>query len=137
MKPKNNFIPTAMKCTQEEFDGIKGQLIDGGCNIDSLEDFDAMPYLINYRFEVKNNITNYLRSDLQEYTAYETFNAKTFLQNCGIEQTYTITKSDLDSNLDLTLREWFMIPKYTKQQAEEKFNIKIVQFGNFVVGLFV
>lgn len=79
------FTPIAMKCTQEQFEAIKPKL--KGCRIEDLDNFEEMPYLINYRNSEKNSITNYLREDksVNGMVVYEEWNEEIFLQSCGIE----------------------------------------------------
>lgn len=85
LQPMETFTPIAMKCTQEQFEAIKPKLI--GCKIESMDNFEEMPYLINYRNSEKNNITNYLREDksVNGMVVYEEWNEEVFLKNCGIE----------------------------------------------------
>lgn len=79
------FTPIAMRCTQEQFEAIKPKL--KGCRIKNLDDFEKMPYLINYHNSEKNSITNYLREDksVNGMVVYEEWNEGIFLKACGIE----------------------------------------------------
>jgi len=70
--------PIAMKCTQEEFDGIKDKL----SNVREMDDFKEYPYLVNNYlgdFQIRNTRILY------DVETYETFNANIFLQACDIE----------------------------------------------------
>jgi hypothetical protein len=82
-KPK--FIPTAMKCTMEQFLSIEPILLEHGNTIHLItNDFDWRCYLINYH---ESGITN-----LQKESYYidearvrcETWDGDLFLQYCGI-----------------------------------------------------
>ena len=72
----------AMKCTQEQWDSIKGRIpedrIQGVCN------FTEYPYLAN-NFNEKGIISNTGKNNSYPYEIHETFNAKTFLDACGID----------------------------------------------------
>lgn len=85
----------AMKCTQEQFDSVKGKLI--GCKISGISDFLEMEYLINNRSNEENSITNYLDIDKYERgrTVYETWNEQIFLNACGIETEKIFKGSEL------------------------------------------
>jgi hypothetical protein len=71
----------AMKCSQEQFDAIKGKLT----NFDIITNFDKSSYLINcYR---ESSITNlpyeYATAWADEF--YDEWNEEIFLNACGIE----------------------------------------------------
>ena len=85
-KPK--YIPTAMKCTMEQFQSIQPILLDHGKQIHQItNDFHYRSYLINHH---ESGITN-----LHERSYYideakvrcETWDGDLFLKNCGIEVT--------------------------------------------------
>lgn len=76
--------PISMRCTQEQFEEIRPILEANGCNVSDIHPFYAVPYLINFRFDEINNITNY---DLPKPNSkvYEIWNAEIFLKACGIK----------------------------------------------------
>jgi len=75
----------AMKCSQEQFDAIKGKL--AGCKVEGIGNFVCYSYLINYRFGEKNHITNYTELAIIKDDAdiYHKWNEEIFLNACGIE----------------------------------------------------
>lgn len=87
---KKEFKPLAMKCTQEQFDAVKGKLE----NIVELSDFNSQRYLTN-KFRGRESISN-INTDLDDCgrEIHETWNEKIFLEACGIEneEDYRITK---------------------------------------------
>lgn len=107
----------AMKCSQKDWDSIKSRIpeekIQGICS------FIEYPYLAN-NFNEKGIISNTGKNNSYLYEIHETFNAKIFLNACGIycEPEYSITKLQLtqllknneEGNEQLVsadLRAWF------------------------------
>lgn len=96
MKTEKKFKPLAMKCTQEDWDSIKGKLesipqsVWGG--------FEGYNYLTN-NWGCGLEIGNHSRSHecYSRCEIHETFNAKIFLEACGIEveQKFEITKEQI------------------------------------------
>lgn len=121
----------AMKCTQENWDSIKYRIPKEMIN--SVTSFEKYEYLIN--FYSKNKISNISKTNTWSYfwdkkpAIHETFNAKIFLEACGIdyESEYIITKLQLtqllknneEGNEQLVsadLRAWF--PDAFKKELE-------------------
>jgi len=112
----------AMKCTQEDWETIRPILLDNGFKDNTYGGFKNNPYIANHISKV---IGNYHKMDLnKDRVFYKTFNAKIFLEACGIEveEKYEITKeqilelsnnfgndnkSGLRSNLTSKLEQWF------------------------------
>lgn len=82
----------AMKCTQEQWDSIKGRIPKN--KINTVTSFKSYPYLINFDDEktISNISTTPTWKKLWEQNPeiHETFNAKIFLEACGIETTPTL-----------------------------------------------
>lgn len=83
-KPK--FIPTAMRCTMEQFQSIHPILLDHGKTIHHItNDFQYRCYLINYH---ESGITNLQKESFyidEARVRCETWDGDLFLKNCGIE----------------------------------------------------
>jgi hypothetical protein len=94
--------PISMRCTQEQFEEIRPILEANGCNVSDIHPFYAVPYLINFRFDKINNITNY---DLPKTNSkvYEIWNAQIFLEACGIT-TEKSTPIIIDTQFDVAIR---------------------------------
>jgi hypothetical protein len=138
---KTEFKPIAMRCTEQQFNELKPRLEEYGLEYDDVDDFEMMPYLVNFRWKQKNNITNYLFKDCRDFEIIETFNADLFLQCCGVEleETFTLTKSEIIKNKDKTLKEMFKgvfeVEKFTgwaktKLEGNEKW---LVYFENNIM----
>jgi hypothetical protein len=72
--------PIAMRCTQEQFDGIKDRI---NLPIIRITSFCNDPYLTNITkegYNVSNISYNLFNQDI-----HETFNADIFLEACGVE----------------------------------------------------
>jgi len=84
----------AMKCSQKDWDSIKDKLDQE--KIVSITSFDNEPYLVNdfnYDGEIANITKPTKKKVKKNYEIHETFNAKIFLEACGIEfDEYEITK---------------------------------------------
>jgi len=88
----------AMKCSQEQWDSIKGRIPEGIKK--SICKFGINDYLTNYFCEIENNIAN-ITMVVNSEKIHETFNAKIFLEACGIEtDVYEITKEQLKSLIE-------------------------------------
>jgi hypothetical protein len=87
--------PISMRCTKEQFEEIKPILEANGCKIVDIDEFEVFVYLINCRYGMENIITNYQSKSLNSISVYEEWNAKIFLDACGIttekERGITIT----------------------------------------------
>lgn len=118
LQPMETFTPIAMKCTQEQFDSIMPKL--KGCKIGSMDNFEEMPYLINYRNSEKNSITNYLREDksVNGMVVHEEWNEELFLKACGIE--------------DCTLEQQLEKAKAEVKRLEKEIENNKIKFGDWV-----
>jgi len=93
----------AMRATKKEFKGIKSKLKKAGLIITCISDFDTVPYLVN-NWDFNKEISNVVKyHDIEnDYEIHETFNAKIFLEACGIEfDEYKITKEQI-----LEIEQW-------------------------------
>lgn len=92
----------SMRCTKEQFEEIRPILKANRCNVSDIHPFYAVPYLINFRFNKINNITNY---DLPKANSkvYEIWNAQIFLEACGIT-TEKSTPIIIDTQFDVAIR---------------------------------
>ena len=89
------FTPIAMKCTQEQWDSIKGRIPEKMIN--SVTSFKKYSWIfIDKTGQISNIRKGEYRKKIWSIAkeTYETFNAKIFLEACGIdvEPTYKITK---------------------------------------------
>lgn len=116
----------AMKCTQENWDSIKG-------NFDNKElySFETFTYIVNNYINKFGNIGNVNPYSAKDYTReiHETFNAKIFLEACGIE-----TKPTLEE-----VKEYFKNAEIVKEICYKEIefkvdldNIYLSDFGNYV-----
>lgn len=85
---KTPFIPTAMRCTQEQFEAIKPKLIERGIDV---WEYEFAPYLVNNLFDnplvvAMNKLSNIHRK------VYEEWNEEIFLRNLGGEEIVPITE---------------------------------------------
>lgn len=92
------FTPLAMKCSQKDWDSIKGRFKKK--QINSITSFEKYDYLIN--FDDKKTISNIEKNSYWDNIwdknpeIHETFNAKIFLNACGIDcDIYEITKEQI------------------------------------------
>jgi hypothetical protein len=112
------FTPLAMKCSQKDWDSIKGRL-EGMYKESNIDSFNRYPYLTN-AFRGSECIAN-IDVDANDWnrTVHETFNAKIFLEACGIETyVYEITKEqvlELAQHTHLA-KDWF--PDAFKKELE-------------------
>lgn len=86
--------PIAMKCTQEQFDSVRGKIPKG--RIKNLWDFDRCDCVTNIYDDV-DGISNISYSD-GEYKGlviHETWNEEIFLNACGIETERIFKGSEL------------------------------------------
>ncbi len=120
----------AMKCTQEQWDSIKGSIPED--RIYSVTSFEKYPWIFVDKTKQISNIKEgeYWKETWKRVkVAHETFNAKIFLDACGIdcEPKYSITKLQLtqllknneEGNEQLVsadLRAWF--PDAFKKELE-------------------
>jgi len=106
---KTEFKPIAMRCNKQQFNELKPRLDKYGF-IFQYDIFDLKyrddSFLTN-NYDGNNLIGFTLISSKRE--TYETFNADLFLQCCGVEleETFTLTKSEIIENKDKTLKEMF------------------------------
>jgi hypothetical protein len=79
---KANYIPIAMRCTQEQFESIKDMV---PFKIKSLQSFEWCTYLIN-NFSGKKIISNVGLTNCFDYgrEVIEVFDGKHFLECCGL-----------------------------------------------------
>lgn len=98
----------AMKCTQEQWDSIKGRVPEG-IKIFLLGKFKKKTYIVLFEDKSITNAPTFDRSSTDEI--HETFNAKIFLDACGIKtDVYEITKKQLEmieADGCTYVREWF------------------------------
>jgi hypothetical protein len=93
------FTPIAMKCTQEQWDSIKGRIPEE-IEIFMIGEFKKDYYIVIFP---DKSITNGTISDRSDKIIHETFNAKTFLEASGIEtDVYGITKGQLKNLIEAT-----------------------------------
>lgn len=93
------FTPIAMRCSQEQFDAVRGKLKEAGIKISGVNNLEYLQYLVN-DFNYKKEVTN-LSGDCKHYkdNVHEIWNEKVFLEACGIvvkkpkEESFVITKS--------------------------------------------
>ena len=106
---KTEFKPIAMRCTEEQFNELKPRLDKYGLEvIDGDFNLEIYKYITNFYDGKKNRIgsTYFTRKDREKI---ETFNAELFIHFCGVEleETFTLTKSEIIENKDKTLKEMF------------------------------
>jgi len=108
----------AMKCSQKDWDSIKDRFI--GINLSSFNRYD---YIVN-NFSGKDmcikNIFDFYKNDYNR-EIHETFNAKIFLNACGIDcDVYEITKEQVlklhNNEGSRYVKEWF--PEAFKKELE-------------------
>lgn len=78
---KTPFIPTAMRCTREQFEAIKPKLIERGFVINAVFAFKYYPYLANNLMGMNGVISNI--NSIEDSTVYEEWNEEIFLRNLG------------------------------------------------------
>ena len=80
---KTQYKPIAMRCTQEQFESIKGKI---NLPIDKVQSFVVHPYLTN-NFYAENVVSNvgYTNGSVKR-EIIETFDAEYFLDCCGREK---------------------------------------------------
>jgi len=85
----------AMKCTQEQWDSIKDR-IPKQIRIFMLGKFNKKTYIVLFEDKSITNGLTFDRSSTDEI--HETFNAKIFLDACGIDcDVYEITKEQINT----------------------------------------
>jgi len=86
----------AMKCNKEQFEAVKEKL-NGIKFDDCLFDLREYPYLTNnYGTSKSEKLGSHSRDMIRKETeVHETWNEKVFLEACGIEPTFTITKETI------------------------------------------
>lgn len=84
---KTPFIPTAMRCTQEQFEAIKPKMIERGCELEQITDFEEMPYLEAFKVKFTKNVvvTNVKETQDVKTKIYEEWNEEIFLRNLSCE----------------------------------------------------
>jgi len=82
---KTEYIPIAMRCTQEQFNSIKDRI---NMNIFQIGDFEDMPYLVNnyHRYNGDVFVSNLCGGDILPENVHETFDGELFLDCCGREK---------------------------------------------------
>lgn len=83
----------AMKCTQEQFDAVKGKLV--GCKIGNITSFFEHYYLVNNNCGEQNLINNIPIPNRFSRKIHETWNEQIFLEACGIEPEKIFKGSEL------------------------------------------
>jgi hypothetical protein len=106
----------AMKCSQKDWDSIKKNFIDTDILITEFE-----PYLVNNYANEELKIMNLTGNSKNSNNriVHETFNAKIFLNACGIDcDVYEITKEQILMIAEKTqiIKEWF--PDAFKKELE-------------------
>ena len=132
-----------MRCTEEQFNELKPRLDKYALNNDKdcWFNLERYPYLTNNYNNKKYSIGSSANEGYYKNEAYETFNADLFLQCCGVEleETFTLTKSEIIENKDKTLKEMFKgvfeVEKFTgwaktKLEGNEKW---LVYFENNIM----
>jgi len=111
----------AMKCSQKDWDSIKGRIPEG-IRIFLLGKFKKKTYIVLFEDKSITNAPTFDRSSTDEI--HETFNAKIFLEACRIEtDVYEISKQQINtlnktrsSEVDKYLKNWF--PEAFKNELE-------------------
>src|SRR3972149_5669033 len=85
----------AMKCNKEQFEAVKGKLPKD--KVACISDFETCIYLTNNLGGYLITISNIVGRDKhdRDREIHETWNEKVFLEACGIETTFTITKETI------------------------------------------
>lgn len=85
----------AMRCNQEQWDGIKDKLV--GLIVYTTSEFEAFPYLANNCGGDLGVINNFSSKNKREYNreVHENWNEQIFLEACGIETEKTFKGDDL------------------------------------------
>jgi hypothetical protein len=99
---KTPFIPTAMRCTKQQFEAISAKLIKRGCLIAGIYSFDEFPYLVNNLSGIANRVGNIHPINAKDFSReiHKEFNEEIFLRNLGGED--FVKKSLKLTNLQLT-----------------------------------
>ena len=102
-----------MKCNKEQFEAVKGKLPKD--KIACISDFETCIYLTNNLGGYLITISNIVERDKhdRDREIHETWNEKVFLEACGIEPTFTITKETI---LKYEMRDEF--PSVFKKELE-------------------
>ena len=106
---KIEFKPIEMRCTEQQFNELKPRLDEYGLEvIDGDFNLEIYKYITNFYNGKKNGIGSTYFT-IKDREIIENFNADLFLQCCGVklEETFTLTKSDIIENKDKTLKEMF------------------------------
>lgn len=100
---KKEFKSIAMRCTQEQFDAVRGKLEN--YRTDYINNFNEYPYITNY-LQHGNQVATctefFAKNNTERHELHETWNEKVFLQACGIvveepkEETFVITSKQLN-----------------------------------------
>lgn len=79
------FKPIAMRCTQEQYETVKDEIVKRGGKIKSIRNWNSFPYLTNningVSFEFGNTYDDWRL--IYHRTVYETFDRNIFLEACG------------------------------------------------------
>ncbi len=98
---KTPFIPTAMRCTEQQFEALKPKLITRWYEIARICDFAKFPFLVNNLGGVNNRFGNILLVDTFDYlrVIYQEWSEEIFLRNLGGED---VDVSERKINLEFT-----------------------------------
>jgi len=107
---KTEFKPIAMRCTEKQFDELKPILkkYDVSYQNNHINNISKIGWYLTNDYN-GNKIVSATGCRFTNRELIETFNADLFLQCCGIEleETFTLTKSEIIENKDKTLKEMF------------------------------
>lgn len=78
--------PIAMRCSQEQFDGIRKEIVKAKLWIVKVTNFEEYPYLVNNFNDTLGSIANLSERaiDYHRREIFEEWDAETFLRYCKI-----------------------------------------------------
>ena len=109
----------AMKCNKKQFEAVKEKLEK--FSVESNQDLERLDYLTN-NFggnEYRIGFCGHWNKKANGRNCHETWNEKVFLEACGIETTFTITKEQIrtiESDGCAYVKQWF--PEVFKKELE-------------------
>lgn len=87
MEKKTPFIPTVMRCNQDQFNQIKPKLSKLGIDIGVIGNFDSFGYLVNNIANNEKKVANIMTCDpVYGRACYEKWDEEIFLRNLGGEE---------------------------------------------------
>ena len=100
---KTEYKPIAMRCTQEQFDGIKDRIT---LPIENIGSFEVFEYLVIRDYYVTNTTKEVIYYETKE--TYKTFDGELFLDCCGREvevERLEISNADKQQIIDEYLKD--------------------------------